>query len=75
MKVYRPTRCALCQRMLSHPIHNVSAPPSWWRRLLHLMWPRWMWGYPDGGHLFVSKAIRVEMAEEMFKLKQRKGRI
>lgn len=43
MKVYRPGRCELCGKREQHAIHQVAAPLPWWKKMLRLAWPRWMW--------------------------------
>ncbi len=71
MRLYRPERCALCGKLDTHPIHDVPGPLPLLQRLKRLFWPRWVWGFPDGVHLFHSRARRIELAEEMEQLKRR----
>jgi hypothetical protein len=70
-QLYDPLRCALCGKKPDHALHEASAPPPLWRRLLRLWWPSWMWGEPEGTHLFVSRASRVEMSDKMAALRRR----
>ena len=49
-------RLCVCGRPAYHPAHQVPAPPSWWRRLLTLAWPRHLWGHTQDVHEFVDAA-------------------
>lgn len=69
--LYHPARCALCNKRENHDIHDVEQALPLWRKLLRLWWPRWMWGQPEGKHLFVSRAARVEAADQMSRVKNR----
>lgn len=67
--LYRPERCALCGKMQDNDIHRVPAPPTLLEKLTRLFWPRWLWGFTEGRHMFVSKAARVAASDRMARIK------
>lgn len=82
MRVYREDRCILCKKLQSHDIHRgVDRGPTFWEKLLHLAWPRWIHQPKSDAHAFKSdaefKRAEAEAAaiqRKIIKLKNRRRR-
>lgn len=66
-----PERCLLCHRRIEHWTHQPWGQPGLLYRLLHLIWPRWLWRRPGEQHMFVSKLVRMMAQDELLRQKRR----
>jgi hypothetical protein len=71
VKVFRPGRCAICDKRRQHEVHELVRPVPVWRRLLGLAWPRWMWT-SRRAHAFVDRDLRVQAVESRARTERRR---